>query len=560
MKVASGRSLSTLLLRIPPFPGATIGALAVPAEDRAAAAGEAEAVLAALCHHRVGGSFWAAQPPLDARRRLVARPADRAQWLAMLARAQQQKLEDRILLWLPETLDPRGIDAGGCPIVTDPCDPWHLIDHAEAIWSDAADEVTLLARIAGTDVVGFGDGPFDGRSPTALVQQHLLDGLDYVDPFDGARSDAAGIVALLGSWRALIDGNRPIAAAVGFARWKRDTVEPLLWNGAERVRFEAPTERLLSSLAPTGTLAAWKSRVPLEFLAEAESEGAALVDVEDGFIRSCGLGANCVPPLSIVVDRLGAHFDPSGPSELEAMLETREFDAATLAQAEQLRAAIRESGLSKYETGTQVLERPGGDRRHILVPGQVEDDRSVLCGGGGIESNLELLRRVRKREPDAFIIYKPHPDVEAGHRKGRLSEAEAGLHADLIVRDAPISALLDMVDGVHVLTSLAGFEALLRDTPVTTHGVPFYAGWGLTSDLGVVPARRTRKRSLTELVAAVLIAYPRYLDPVTMLPCPPEVLVSRLTDGVRRQNETIVSFRRMQGAVRRSLSRIGAPA
>ena len=52
-----------------------------------------------------------------------------------------------------------------------------------------------------------------------------------------------------------------------------------------------------------------------------------------------------------------------------------------------------------------------------------------------------------------------------------------------------------MVDEVHVNSSLAGFEALLRGTKVSTYGVPFYAGWGLTEDHGPIPARRTARRS-----------------------------------------------------------------
>jgi capsular polysaccharide export protein len=49
--------------------------------------------------------------------------------------------------------------------------------------------------------------------------------------------------------------------------------------------------------------------------------------------------------------------------------------------------------------------------------------------------------------------------------------------------------LIAMADELHVNSSLAGFEALLRGKPVTVHGVPFYAGWGLTTDRGPVPAR-----------------------------------------------------------------------
>ncbi len=109
---------------------------------------------------------------------------------------------------------------------------------------------------------------------------------------------------------------------------------------------------------------------------------------------------------------------------------------------------------------------------------------------------MELLQRVRAREPDAHLIYKPHPDVVAGHRKGHIAEQLSRQFADKVITDASISSLIAMVDEVHVNTSLAGFEALMRKKDVTTYGVPFYAGWGLTRDLGPVPARRTAKRSL----------------------------------------------------------------
>jgi capsular polysaccharide export protein len=64
---------------------------------------------------------------------------------------------------------------------------------------------------------------------------------------------------------------------------------------------------------------------------------------------------------------------------------------------------------------------------------------------------------------------------------------------------------------MHVLTSLAGFEALLRGKAVTCHGQPFYAGWGLTTDRIPHP-RRQRTLQLDELVAATLILYPIYLS------------------------------------------------
>ncbi|NUR10883.1 MAG: hypothetical protein HOQ20_03430 [Bradyrhizobium sp.] len=278
-----------------------------------------------------------------------------------------------------------------------------------------------------------------------------------------------------------------------------------------------------------------------------------LIEVEDGFLRSSGLGADCVPPLSVTVDALGAYFDPSRPSELERLLQDGQFDDGLLERARELREMIVEAAIGKYEQGGAPLDRPAGERLHILVPGQVEDDRAVETGGCGLTSNLELLKRVRAECPDAYILYKPHPDVLAGHRRGEIGEAAVLELADEIVGELSINSLIAMVDEVHVNTSLAGFEALLRGKKVTTYGVPFYAGWGLTTDLGPVTPRRSTRRSLDELVAATLLVYPRYLDPITGLPCPAEVVVARLAAGNASDPGLLVGVRRLQGKVMRRL-------
>jgi capsular polysaccharide export protein len=105
--------------------------------------------------------------------------------------------------------------------------------------------------------------------------------------------------------------------------------------------------------------------------------------------------------------------------------------------------------------------------------------------------------------------------------------AEALALADRVLSGVPIAGLYGQVGEVHTIGSLAGFEALLRGLRVVTWGRPFYAGWGLTEDRDP-PPRRGRALDLDALVAAALILYPRYLDPVTGLPCPPEVLLERL--------------------------------
>jgi capsular polysaccharide export protein len=114
-------------------------------------------------------------------------------------------------------------------------------------------------------------------------------------------------------------------------------------------------------------------------------------------------------------------------------------------------------------------------------------------------------------------------------------------------------SLLARVDGVHVLTSLTGFEALLRGLDVSVHGHPFYAGWGLTRDLTGPVSRRTRTLTLAELIAGTLILYPRYIDPVTELPCPPEILLDRFAEGWRPKTGWLIRLRQLQGRLARLL-------
>jgi capsular polysaccharide export protein len=282
-----------------------------------------------------------------------------------------------------------------------------------------------------------------------------------------------------------------------------------------------------------------------------------LIRVEDGFVRSVGLGADFLPPASLVFDGGGMYYDPRSRSDLENLLAGAEFAPALIERAGRLMAQLVARGVTKYNLAGQVpiLDMPAGVRR-ILVPGQVEDDLSVLFGGGEIRTNLALLERARAANPDAFILYKPHPDVLAGHRKGAVPEALARRFADSVVRDVSTAALLAGIDEVHTMTSLAGFEALLRRRQVTVYGRPFYAGWGLTADRLAID--RGRRLTLEELVAGALILYPRYLDPVTRLPCGPEVIIERLDQPELWRPGLLVQARRLQGVLARRLSELRA--
>jgi len=235
--------------------------------------------------------------------------------------------------------------------------------------------------------------------------------------------------------------------------------------------------------------------------------------MEDGFLRSVGLGSDLDAPASLVVDTEGIYFDPSGPSELETILENENFSDDLVAQAAELRARLLATGLSKYNVGDSERDLPidPGALGVILVPGQVEDDASIALGCRDISTNLGLLEAVREARPEAFIIFKPHPDVQSGNRRGKIRREVALKVCDHIEEQASLAQCLRVANEVHVMTSLVGFEGLLRELPVHAYGQPFYSGWGLTVDRHPVE-RRTRRLSLDELVAGTYLLYPRYLN------------------------------------------------
>ena len=333
---------------------------------------------------------------------------------------------------------------------------------------------------------------------------------DRLCPLDEAIS---ALEAQVRAWRE----DRHGWQANGMRLWKRGAINGF-FGGVTPVRFRDGPAR--------------DGRRAMVWAAKADTAPDGAVRVEDGFLRSRGLGADLVPPLSLVCDDLGIYYDPSRDSRLERMIAARAAlrpDQAARARA--LMAALVARGLSKYNLGQDApdLRALAAGRRVVLVPGQVEDDASIRLGAGDVRTNAALLAAARAGNPDAFVVYKPHPDVEAGLRPGALPEAE-GI-ADLVVTGADPAALMSQVDAVWTMTSLLGFEALIRGRQVVTLGAPFYAGWGLTDHRGPALPRRQAHVTLEGLVHAALIDYPRYRDPVSGLPCPVEVAVERLAAG-----------------------------
>ena len=201
---------------------------------------------------------------------------------------------------------------------------------------------------------------------------------------------------------------------------------------------------------------------PPQLLAAAQARQLPILRVEDGFLRSVGLGADLIDPISWVVDRSGMYYDASGPSDLETLLAQTDWSTAQLHRAAALRRLLVEQAITKYNLPETDWQRPAAARRVVLVVGQVESDASIRYGAPGLNSNMALLQAVRQAEPDALLVYKPHPDVVAGLCRPGRGEVQAEQLCDVLLTAGSIQALFSQVDALHVLTSLAGFEALLR--------------------------------------------------------------------------------------------------
>lgn len=304
---------------------------------------------------------------------------------------------------------------------------------------------------------------------------------------------------------------------VGFPAWRAHNLGKLLSLHPESVRSVRDATHLPHHGCGSGDRVVWWGATPpRELVGVTQACGAQLLHVEDGFVRSVGLGSDLIRPQSLVLDERGLYFDATRASDLEHLLSHRAFTDDDLERARLVRAFIVTHGITKYNLEPREAVRwTSAGRRIVLVPGQVEDDASIRLGCTTVRTNLALLEAARSARPDAFIVYKPHPDVLSGNRRGRIALGAVRQWADHIEAHASVVSCIDACDEVHTMTSLCGFDALLRQKRVFTYGQPFYAGWGLTDDrakAGSAFARRTRRLTLDELVSGALLHYPIYWD------------------------------------------------
>ena len=463
---------------------------------------------------------------------VTASRADRNTFHEMLFVAREEFPAARILIKThPETV--QGHRAGhyrdtdlsnNVEFLSDPISPHALLDGAIAVYT-VSSQFGFEALLAGHKPVVFGQPfyigwgltddpmPLDRRQRT-LTRAQLFAGAmilypRWYDPFTDQLCDIEDVIKTLTAsaraWRD--DANGWVAS--GMRLWKRAPLQKV-FGASRKMMFEDDPDK-------ADTLAADTRRGRMVWAGKSDGHDSA-VRVEDSFLRSRGLGADLTPPLSLVLNDLGIYYDPTSASRLEALINaSATLPETAIRRAERMMSNIVGAGLSKYNLVADDLPKDLPSGRRILVPGQVEDDASIKCGTTDVSTNHALLLACRAANPAAVILYKPHPDVEAGLRTGTGTNA-ADIADVVLTKTSPIAAL-DAVDEVWTMTSTIGFEALMRGKSVTCLGTPFYAGWGLTDDRDMPIERRNARPTLAQLVHSVLIDYPRYFDPVSGLPC-----------------------------------------
>ncbi|EAC1383577.1 capsular polysaccharide biosynthesis protein [Campylobacter jejuni] len=357
---------------------------------------------------------------------------------------------------------------------------------------------------------------------------------EYFNPYFNQKSNIFDTIQTLAKYKDIEKANSNRLFMLGFTLWKRYFIRPFFKAKDNKIIFLNSLKSLARyKLKENDKFFIWGKRIDYNALKttlikKAQDENLLhfipkISLVEDGFIRSISLGSDLTRPFSLNVDDKGLYIDPNKASKLEELLQNEIFDENMLNRAKNIIKILLENRFSKYNglkhENLKINAKIG--QKIILIPAQVEDDVSMILGGFGL-STLDLLKEVRAKNQDAYIIFKPHPDVLSGNRVGLKDETLILEFCDEIVKDCSIDSAIKIADEIHTITSTSGFDALLRAKKVFTYGMPFYAGWDLTKDKYRCE-RRTRKLSLEELVAGALIIYPRYINPKTKTLCEIEV-------------------------------------
>lgn len=269
--------------------------------------------------------------------------------------------------------------------------------------------------------------------------------------------------------------------------------------------------------------------------------GCPVVYLEDGFIRSHGIGLSGEPGLSIIIDDLTPYYDATQASRLETFLASNKLVSKKIqTYCQNCIERIIKHKISKYNDAPRhKLQIGRHDRKKLLIVDQRYNDMSVTYGLANSQTFEDMLSDAINYYHDWDIIIKQHPDSIKGGKSSyfnteRLSFAKEMNNIFIIDYDINPYSLLELIDEVFVCTSQLGFEACMVEKKVHCYGMPFYAGWGITEDKLKIP-RRNKKRNIFEIFYFSYIKLSRYIDPRTNELCSLEHIIDYFKQLTKEQ-------------------------
>lgn len=433
-------------------------------------------------------------------------------------------------------------------IITEDINPISLLKHINKVYTKTSG-MGFEALMCGCECVCFGMPFYAGwglsddrvqapsRRNRTLSIEELFAGAyilyaKYIDAYTGQNTTLKRVLPQINTLKnARLNECKKQKFLFGFSVWKRKFMKPFLGENLNYISVfsKNPLKSALKAGLDTNSLVyIWGKKEYLELQKWCDENSVNIIRVEDGFIRSVGLGSDLTRPYSLVFDDVGIYFDTTSPSRLENILNYHKFSSSELEAAKKLKDILIDSKISKYNDDKDGIISSKNGKKIALVIGQVEDDASVRIGADGMK-NIELLEQARLNSPNSHIIYKPHPDVVSGNRIGLVDIDQALKYCDEVLEGVSMPTLLDLADEIHTMTSTSGLEAILRGKRVICYGRPFWAGWGLSDDKKPQP-RRYRSLSSDELVAGAYLLYPKYVHPINLKPCNASDLIFALQE------------------------------
>ncbi|MDO6488125.1 hypothetical protein Q4503_10470 [Colwellia sp. 6_MG-2023] len=318
----------------------------------------------------------------------------------------------------------------------------------------------------------------------------------------------------------LKSNNCDIALMVGFNDWKlgftADYLPEYRTAFLPRTKMSFLDIRRLKKLKQKpSVIIVWGYTESQHVTRYAKKNNLPIYRMEDAFIRSAKLGAQHATPYSLVVDKTGFYYNCYEASDIENILNTYDFkaDTALMQNAQECIQLIKELKLSKYNPPRKTVQGISQRiklKRRVAILGQVDSDASIKFGNPDNWTSEELIKLAAYENPNCEIYYRPHPEVYQGFQDSTFKASEVEKYATITTPDENIIDFIEAVDHIYTISSLSGFEAVIRNKKVTTVGAPFYSGWGVTDDR-VTITRRTARLTIEEVFAAAYLIYPRYL-------------------------------------------------